>query len=396
MKISIPVPVTILILVILVFPSCTPYDSLRLQHDLGVKLADSTASRETVILYHNLKILSQQKIIFGHQNSSQYGVFWRGDSLRSDVRDVTGSFPGLYGWDFESMPKSDSVKIGDHVPVLVRQAYGRGGINTFSWHIRNPVTGNLYNDTTIAVREILPGGRYYLKYLRMLDTLADYTRQFEDPDGRPIPIIFRPYHEFDGNWFWWGKNFCTREEFIRLWHITVDYLRAYKKVTNFLYAFSSDCRFESEEEFLDRYPGDSYVDIVGLDDYHDFKLSGDSSKLVQTKLKIISSIAAKRGKIAAFTETGSELVPDSTWWTRKLYSMVDNDSVKIAYVMLWRNAHQKHFYVPFKGHPAEQDFVEFRRKPKMLFEEDLPDLYHSVILTDWLARLHEQGTQPKK
>jgi mannan endo-1,4-beta-mannosidase len=272
------------------------------------------------------------------------------------------------------------------VPRLVKEAYARGGINTFSWHIKNPVTDRSFYDTTIAVKYILPGGKYFQKYLRMLDTMVEYSRQFIDEHGEPIPIIFRPYHEFDGNWFWWGKRHCSRDEFVKLWQVTVEYLRTYKKMNNILYAFSPDRNFWNEKDFLERYPGDEYVDILGMDDYHDFNLSGDSSLWVQKKLKIISAVAEKKNKVAAFTETGAERIPDSTWFTKRLYRMLDDDSVKIAYVMLWRNAHRGHFYAPYPGHPSAQDFIEFRKKPRIMFGDDLPDLYRTVLLNDLLAK----------
>lgn len=379
-----------LVCVALFLPSCSVYDSVKFQKELGVKLADTLASKETVALFYNLRRISQKNIIFGHQNSTEYGVHWRGDTLRSDVRDVTGSFPGLYGWDFESIPQSDSDKIKHGVPRLVKEAYERGGINTFSWHMKNPVTNRSFYDTTIAVKHILPGGKYFHKYLQSLDTMVEYCRQMVDEKGNPIPIIFRPFHEFDGGWFWWGKHFCTAEEFIELWHITVDYLRTYKKARNFLYAFSPDRYFWNEKDLLERYPGDAYVDIIGMDNYYDFKLGGDSSQWVQRKLKIITAVAEKKQKIAAFTETGSEGIPDSTWWTNKLYKALDNDSVRIAYVLLWRNAHSKHFYVPYPGHPSEKDFIEFRRKTKILLEDDLPDMYRTVVNTKLLVQLQER------
>jgi mannan endo-1,4-beta-mannosidase len=367
--------------------SCSTYDSVTFQKELGIRLADTLATKETVVLFHNLQQISNRKIIFGHMNSTEFGIGWRRDSIRSDVRDVTGSFPGLYGWDFEAIPHSDSEKIKHKVPRLVKEAYTRGGINTFSWHIKNPVTDHSFYDTTIAVKHILPGGIFFHKYLRMLDTMVEYSRQLVDEKGEPIPIIFRPYHEFDGHWFWWGKRFCSREEFVKLWQITVEYLRTYKNVNNFLYAFSSDRNFWNEQELLERYPGDEYVDIIGMDNYHDFNLSGDSSIWVQKKLKIISLLAQNKNKVAAFTETGAERIPDSTWFTKKLYRMLDDDSVKIAYVMVWRNAHRGHFYAPYPGHPSAKDFVEFRKKPRMMFQDDLPDLYRTVLLNDFVTKL---------
>lgn len=381
----------VFILLAFSFVSCVPYDSVQFQKQLNVRLADTLATKETVILFHNLQQVARSgKIIFGHQNSTEYGVFWRYDSLRSDVRDVCGAFPGVYGWDFESIPKNDSDRVRHRVPLLVQQAYERGGINTFSWHMDNPVTGRNFYDTTIAVKHILPGGKYFHKYLRTLDTMVEYTKQLVDKRGKPIPIIFRPYHEFDGSWFWWGRSFCTREEFIQLWRITVDYLRTYKKVNHFLYAYSPDRFFMNEEEYLERYPGDEYVDILGMDNYFDFTYGNDSLFLVQKKLIIISLLAEKKQKIAAFTETGQDRLVDSTWFTKRLYPVLEHDSVRIAYVMVWRNAHPRHFYVPYPTHPAAQDFVEFRNKPRMLFEEDLPDMYHTVALRDLLAKTFEE------
>lgn len=382
--------VILLFLLPLFLSSCASYNSLELQKSLGVRLVDSLATKETVLLFRNLKTISEKKIIFGHQNTTQYGVFWRGDSARSDVKDVTGSFPGVYGWDFEAIPRSDRAKRRDVLPRLVKDAYARGGINTFSWHHRNPVTGNSFYDTTIAVRYVLPGGAYHEKYLRVLDSLAEYSSQFVGDDGNPIPIIFRPYHELDGSWFWWGKHFCTPEEFVALWRMTVEYLRFSKGIRNYLYAFSTDRWFESEAEYLERYPGDAYVDIVGMDDYHDFTLKGDSVELVTRKLRIISNVARKRGKIAAFTETGSLYVRDSTWWTGRLYRAMDDDSVRIAYVMLWRNPGPRQYFTPHKGHASALDFIEFRHKKRMLFQEDFPNVYKSIIMEDLLSRAFQQ------
>ena len=374
----------------LILSSCASYTSLRFQEELGVRLVDSLATKETVLLFKNLKILSRKNIIFGHQNSTQYGVYWRGDSARSDIKDVAGTFPGVYGWDFETIPRTEKSALRDKLPILVQEAYERGGINTFSWHHRNPITGNNQYDTTIAVKHILPGGKNHDQYLRVLDSLAIYSSKFVDKDGTPIPIIFRPYHELDGWWFWWGRRFCTPEEFVALWRMTVDYLRIAKGIKNYLYAFSTDRWFTTEAEYLERYPGDQYVDLVGMDNYGDFTPKGDSVEWVTKKLRIISTIAEKKNKIAAFTEAGSALVRDSTWWTKQLYKALDDDSVRIAYVMLWRNAGISHFYAPYLGHPSAQDFIEFRHKGKMLFQDDLPNLYKSVLMKDLVQKAFHQ------
>lgn len=371
-----------------VLTACIPeYNSIEFQKEFNVKLADSNASKETVLLFHNLKKISESKVIFGHHDATAYGVGWFGKEDSSDVKSIVNSYPGLYGWDFGFLTwKNNNAKIP--VTKLLKEAYERGGINTFCWHYDNPVTDKSFYDTTIAVSKILPGGGFYLKYLRTLDLLADYAKSLVDSNGKTIPIIFRPFHEFDGSWFWWGKNFCTKEEFIQLWRLTVSYLRDKRGVNNILYAYSPDRNFYSEEEYLERYPGDDYVDILGMDDYYDFVPDGDGIEWVTKKLKIVSRIAEKKNKIAAFTETGLEGIPNDKWWTDRLLKSFDDDSIKIAYVMVWRNANKKHHYAPYKGHPSAENFVEFVFSPKILLEKHLPKLYDEVVTDDSLKEIN--------
>jgi mannan endo-1,4-beta-mannosidase len=137
-------------------------------------------------------------------------------------------------------------------------------------------------------------------------------------------MIFRPYHEFDGDWFWWGKGHTSREDFIAVWRFTVSYLRDQLGVHNFLYAFSPDNKFNSEYEFLERYPGNEWVDMVGMDNYGDFGRDGKYNlEAGLKKLEIVSEYAQKAGKLAAFTETGLESIPNPTWWTETLLKNIE-------------------------------------------------------------------------
>ena len=78
-----------------------------------------------------------------------------------------------------------------------------------------------------------------------------------------IPVIFRPFHELNGSWFWWGGKNCTPEEIKQLYRFTVAYLRDQKNVHNLLYAYNTD-RFTTKEDYLERYPGDEWVDITRI------------------------------------------------------------------------------------------------------------------------------------
>jgi len=349
-------------------------DGYQLQNQINIALVDSNATFGTASLFYNLQQIAKNKIIFGHQHSTAYGVFWSGEKSRSDVKDVTGAYPGLIGWDFADMYEGGPVP-PKMLKKLVEEAHNNGIISTFTWHMDNFVTGNNFYDTTIVVKHIIPGGKLHNEYVKKLDELASFVKKLAGKDGKVIPIIFRPFHEFDGHWFWWGKRFCTPDEFIQLWKFTVDYLRYRRGVSNILYAYSTDRNFYNEGDFLERFPGDDYVDIIGFDNYWDFSPQGDGLQKITERLALLSQIAKKKNKILAFTETGSETIPDSNWWTDKLLKVIDNDSLQIAYVMVWRNANLTHFYAPYKNHPSSKNFIRFKNHPKIIFSDNIPKLF---------------------
>ncbi len=350
--------------------------------------ADPQATPETVALFRNLQRLSEDHVLFGHQHATEYGHGWYGEAGRSDVQSVTGSHPAVVGFDFSGLSGRPAETIEKNKAQLrehIAATYDRGGVATVAWHFTNPVTpqtGFYWKDSLSApaVRHLVPGGSHHAPYKEILRTVGDFAKSVRGKDGKPVPMIFRPYHEFDGGWFWWGRPHCTREEFVDLWRFTAGYLRDSVGVHNFLYAFSPDCLFNSEAEFLDRYPGDAWVDLVGMDNYADFGRNGRYNlEAGIRKLKIVSDYAQKAGKLAAFTETGLESIPNPTWWTETLLKALRAEEMQLAYVLVWRNDARSptHYYAPFPGHPSAPDFLKFYQDPYTLFENDLRGLYRA-------------------
>jgi len=352
-----------------------------------MQLIDKNATAETKALFYNLSELSKEHILFGHQHATQYGHGWSGDADRSDVKSVTGSHPAVIGVDFSGLSgywlNDDQVeKEKASLRKYISETYDRGGVTTVAWHFNNPVskTNFYWNDSTAvaAVKNIIPGGSHHDKYKSILKDIADLANSVRGKDGKLVPMIFRPYHEFDGDWFWWGKAHCTTDEFKTLWRFTVSYLRDSLNVHNFIYAFSPDNRFISEQQYLERYPGDEWVDMLGVDNYGDFGRYGSFNlEAGIKKLKIISDYALKTGKLAAFTETGLESIPDTTWWTEVLLKALKAEKVQLCYVLVWRNDIKSptHFYAPFPGQVSEADFLKFYNDPYTLFEKDLKNIY---------------------
>ena len=349
------------------------------------KLIDAKATKETKALYKNLGKLSKKHTLFGHQHATEYGHGWYGDADRSDVKSVTGSHPAVIGVDlsgFSGRPPEAIAKAKEDVKKNVVDTYNRGGVTTVAWHFSNPVSkGGFYWVDTLslpAVKYLIPGGEAHETYKEILRGIGEWAHSITGADGKLVPVIFRPYHEFDGGWFWWGKPHCTRDEFISLWRFTVSYLRDSLDVHNFIYAFSPDNKFLSEAEFLERYPGDQWVDMVGMDNYGDMGRNRYALDTAALKLKIVSDYAKKTGKLAAFTETGLESIPNPTWWTQTLLKVMKGTykNLRLSYVLVWRNDSRSptHYYAPFPGHISEPDFIKFYNDPYTLFEKDLKNI----------------------
>ncbi len=339
---------------------------------------DKEASSQTKALYRNLKSIGDEGILFGHQDDLAYGVYWKDEPGRSDVKDASGSYPAVFGWDISKIGQRpyniDSVDF-EKMKDWIMQAYQMGGINTISWHIDNPVTGGDSWDNTPAVYSVLPGGDKHEWYKEKLDLFAGFLNDLS-VDGIKVPVIFRPFHEHTGNWFWWGRGNCTAEEYVALWRFTVNYLNNEKNVHHLLFAYSTD-RFRSQNDYLDFYPGDDFVDVLGYDDYHSIKTLADQPELIR-QLTTIVELAEEKDKIAALTESGFETIPVVDWWTSVLLEGLISDTTarKISYCMMWRNGRPDHHYAPYEAHPSAADFRKFKEDPYILFLDEVPiDMY---------------------
>ncbi|MDW3195896.1 MAG: glycosyl hydrolase [Cytophagales bacterium] len=362
--------------------------------------ADPKATRKTRNLLTNLHALSEAGFMLGHEDAQAYGVSWRTESEptlpnQSDIKRITGSFPAVHGWDLgrtlDQEKNIDSVRF-DHMLEWVKATFKRRGINTFSWHLDNLISGGDSWDRTKGVAQLLPGGNQHQKLLKHLDLLADFFNLCR-LNGTRIPVIFRPWHEHNGNWFWWGKGNISEGDYIELFRFTVDYLRNIRKIHHVLICFSPDrgalkLNKKATEHYLYGYPGDDYVDIIGLDNYVDVgRTSNPLSRKKQRahfieSLQLITKIAQEKGKVAALSETGLEGVKKPNWFTELLLNPIkeNSESIAIAWVLLWRNANTMHHYAAYPGHASEADFLNFQKDDQVFFESDLDNPYRKGMI----------------
>lgn len=338
---------------------------------------DKQATKETIALYNNLKRVLSKGVMLGHQDDEAYGVGWKYEAGRSDVKDVAGDYPAVVGYELGRLELDHTVNL-DSVPFdkmrgFVQDAYKHGSVITISWHLNNPLTGKTAWDASPkeTVASILPGGSTNALYNEWLDKVAAFFQSLKGDKGEYIPVIFRPFHELNGSWFWWGGKNCTPDEIKQLYQYTEKYLRDVKGVHQLLYAFNTD-KFYSADEFLERYPGDDFVDIVGFDIYQ----RGSNDEFVKdanNMLGMLDSIATAHNKIPALTEFGYAKLPDATWFTSTLLPVLKAHNV--SYALAWRNAGVKHdgskeFYLPYKCHASVADFIKFCSDDKIWLQKD--------------------------
>lgn len=337
--------------------------------------ADANATQATRNLLKNLMTIGSKGTMFGHQNTTLYGTNWNGDPDRSDIKSVCGSYPAVYGWEIGKIELDKSQNLDGESFIAIRShliaAYERGGVNTITWHSTNPVTGGDSWDTTPAVKTIIPGGKNHEMYKGWLDKVATFMFSLKGIKGELIPVLFRPFHEHTGNGFWWGKGNCSATEYVALWKFTVQYLSETKGVHNLLYVYSPDI-ISSQTQYLEFWPGDESVDMLGLDAYDRSSYNYAERGLQMIRLGL--SIAKAKNKPMAFTETGLQNnSSDAKWWTEKLLKVIKGQPV--AYVLIWRNASPYHFFGPYPGCVSEADFKSFADDPSTLFGNDIPNMY---------------------
>lgn len=378
----------------------------------NVRLADGDATEEARRLYSYLNAIGKNnQVIFGHEND--YNKKVSQTASEGDVKEVTGSLSGIYGLDTLAIAGAE-LGLTDPQAAMAESianslaAADQGSIISLSAHMPNftneKITVNpdgSYNFTACdfgeskdlsnnCAEQILPGGDYNAQFNAYLDMIAEYALALQ---AENVPILFRPFHENNGGWFWWGSS-TSVETYKSLYRYTEEYLES-QGVHNMLYVYSPNGPFSSEAKYLERYPGDEYVDILAFDyydDYNTYPASSDGSFFTSLRntCSVVSGIAAAKGKLAAISETGVRVMKKDgsdnegllvtgnpvaesqtgTNWYQEICNIADEAGM--PYYLVWANFSDTNFYVPYKyndtmGHEMINEFIDFYNNDKSLF-----------------------------
>ena len=391
----------------------------NLQIASGAGLVDAQATPEAAQLFAYLKgIAKSDKVLYGHQNELHKKV---GKSLpgESDTEDMVGDHAAVLGMDSLALTgnelsltdgeKARGLTLAQKLADIYIPAARKGAILTMSCHMPNfaevkkrPLINGKYdfdgyspnNLEGNVMQRILPGGDLNDVYRAYLDMVAEFDSKLQAAD---IPLIFRPFHENNGSWFWWGASSCTPSEYKNVFRYTVEYLRDVKGLHNLLYAYSPGGPLVDEADYLSRYPGDAFIDVAGFDMYHRNPAAEDAwmDGFAQT-MGVVGDFAEKHHKVPAVTEVGmlygnSALVvkgntrPD--WFNEALERISPQD---MAYFMTWSNFDETNFDQPYmvekkRGHELANGFIDFYNKSESVFMKDSAD-YRQIGITAGAAK----------
>ena len=351
-------------------------------------------TREAVLTFLK-KCAHEGNILFGKHNDLTRGMgednrIWtydiqsdREELTRSDTYRITGQFPAVLGMDvYEPLDRGRKGEIRSMIDGIKIFAGKMNGLVTLSYHMANPYwyaegkRGDTYRYVSTdsihrnAVKEILevdgpvelyPGVTVKQFYDMKLNQAIDIMLAMTFENGKQIPLMVRLFHEASCPWFWWGTGYCTNEESIALYRYTADRMK--EKCDNLIFIYGPDRNWDTmnaDDKFMDRYPGDAYVDIIGYDDYH---INSDTSLASAiNRLRLLSDYAKKHDKVAVLAESGRMgglgLTPN--WFTDYLYKATTAEGVSISYILLWHSWSSRNdsgVMFPYKNDSPEADNV---------------------------------------
>lgn len=280
------------------------------------RLSNSKASKEARALYAYLNDMYGKKILSGQMSSS-----WGINEIKY-IKDVTGKSPAINGFDFiNSRDNQEEVK-------SAIDWWKSGGIPTIMWHMGTPGQGEGYESSKKSVdidKCFEKGTTEYRVFWAELKEKADLLEQLQKAN---VPVLWRPFHELNGDWFWWSKQ--GPEKFKRLWITMYNYYTKTRKLNNLIWVLGYTGKPDAAW-----YPGDAYVDVAGADEYG----VGDSSQAGM--YKEVKKIVGDRIPIA-YHECGIPPDPNKclaegamwSWWMEwhtDFLTKVDKEYLKRVY-----------------------------------------------------------------
>jgi mannan endo-1,4-beta-mannosidase len=277
-----------------------------------MKPVNANASPEAVRLLSYLYSLKGKQTLAGQHNYNQ-----NMNQYMDTVKSITGKYPAVWGTDFILNHTTD------RGPEIVKEAikkYSEGYIVTLMWHAGRPADNPPYGWRESIQGElnesewkelITEGSELNKRWQTQVDKIASYLNELKSAN---IPVLWRPYHEMNGVWFWWGDK-KGNDGYQKLWKMMYDRFTNVHKLNNLLWVWNAnaprDIPFDQAYAYAHYYPGSEYVDVLATDVYNSDYEDKDYNELIELA----------NGKLIALGECGElpkpevlQVQPKFTWF----------------------------------------------------------------------------------
>ncbi len=278
---------------------------------------------------------------------------WSGSArleVLAKIHRATGQWPAMIGLDYCAWvpgARPDMAGIETRAPnALAREYWHAGGLVNLSWHAPNPSGGSL-KEKGVKLADLLVAGPQRDRWMESLDRVAAGLQELQEAG---VVVIWRPLHEMNGGWFWWGAQ--EPADFIAVWRHMFDYFTHEKKLHNLLWAYGPNQGARTAAF----YPGDAYVDLTGVDAYTDL--------IDPAHIRGYPELA-KITKPFGFTEYGPHAAsnPPGDYDYRLLLDGLEKNFPTARHFLCW----------DMKWNPAENQFAkEFYNDPRVITRDRLP------------------------
>jgi mannan endo-1,4-beta-mannosidase len=238
-------------------------------HSQQVVAQVEAPTKQVLAFFEDLEDREENGLLVG-----QFGYYGDGETTAiadkqfAMIKEASGKEIAFTGADYEAR----AVTRAETNTWLIEQ-WQQGRIVMLSWHIPNPFAPKMGVDCRLGddrcdednVQQALtPGNPIYDFYQYQLTQAADDLTVLRDAG---VVVIWRPFHEMNGGWFWWHQQ--PKETFVALWQQMYTYFTEQRGLNNLLWAYSPNIVWDKGATAVDHYyPGDEYVDLVGLDVYY--------------------------------------------------------------------------------------------------------------------------------
>ena len=253
---------------------------------LAGALANKNATQSTVNLYNYIAALperSTKRVISGQEVGSAnppqniYSAAQGYPLYVTNLKTATGILVGMAGFDYSAdttaaykFPQLTDPKTLTTINTTIINHWNQGGIVTVMSGSSNPWTGGNANDISTNGKRltdaITPGTAAYTNWIAQLDAVAAGLKQLQDGG---VVVLWRPLHEMNGRWFWWGAA-ADPQDYKDLWQHMFNYFTNTKNLNNLIWVYAASSGVTNAQDSVNTYyPGTNFVDIVGVDGYKD-------------------------------------------------------------------------------------------------------------------------------